>query len=103
MEEMACLATRLHVDVMHLGAVNIIYYEAVAILVTVKICSNFKILLYIICLEFYELVWYLIFPAAIVEKTIFCCHGGLSPDLHDLDQVRFCFHIACFSQSIIQG
>ena len=42
-----------------------------------------------------------LFPAAVVEKTIFCCHGGLSPDLHDLDQVRFCFHIVFFSQSII--
>ena len=40
-----------------------------------------------------------LFSAAIVEKTIFCCHGGLSPDLHDLDQVRFSFHIACLNQS----
>ena len=39
------------------------------------------------------------FSAAVVEKTIFCCHGGLSPDLHDLDQVRFYFHITCFTQS----
>jgi len=40
-----------------------------------------------------------LFSAAVVEKTIFCCHGGLSPDLHDLDQVSFYFHIACFNQS----
>lgn len=26
--------------------------------------------------------------AAIVEKKIFCCHGGLSPDLMTLDQIR---------------
>ncbi|XP_065659089.1 uncharacterized protein LOC100209657 isoform X2 [Hydra vulgaris] len=26
--------------------------------------------------------------AAIVENTIFCVHGGLSPDLNDLDQIR---------------
>ncbi|KAF5272765.1 hypothetical protein FQA39_LY07792 [Lamprigera yunnana] len=28
------------------------------------------------------------FPvAAVVFKKIFCCHGGLSPDLHDLEQI----------------
>lgn len=26
--------------------------------------------------------------AAVVEKKIFCCHGGLSPDLMTLDQIR---------------
>ncbi|KAH8371836.1 hypothetical protein KR093_009052, partial [Drosophila rubida] len=26
--------------------------------------------------------------AAIVENNIFCCHGGLSPDLKDLDAIR---------------
>ncbi|RMX54686.1 hypothetical protein pdam_00009321 [Pocillopora damicornis] len=26
--------------------------------------------------------------AAVVESTIFCSHGGLSPDLHDFDQLR---------------
>ncbi|XP_075215378.1 serine/threonine-protein phosphatase alpha-2 isoform-like [Lycorma delicatula] len=26
--------------------------------------------------------------AAIVEEKIFCCHGGLSPDLRDFDQIR---------------
>lgn len=26
--------------------------------------------------------------AALIEKTIFCCHGGLSPHLMDLDQIR---------------
>lgn len=28
-----------------------------------------------------------LFLAAVVESTIFCSHGGLSPDLHDFDQV----------------
>ena len=26
--------------------------------------------------------------AAIVDDKIFCCHGGLSPDLHDFEQVK---------------
>ncbi len=26
--------------------------------------------------------------AAIVEEKIFCCHGGLSPDLHSMEQIR---------------
>lgn len=26
--------------------------------------------------------------AAIVEEKIFCCHGGLSPDLRDMEQIR---------------
>ncbi|XP_059489422.1 serine/threonine-protein phosphatase PP1-gamma catalytic subunit B-like isoform X2 [Neocloeon triangulifer] len=26
--------------------------------------------------------------AAIIEDKIFCCHGGLSPDLHSMDQIR---------------
>lgn len=26
--------------------------------------------------------------AAIVDDKIFCCHGGLSPDLHDLEQIK---------------
>ena len=26
--------------------------------------------------------------AAVVENAIFCCHGGLSPDLHSVDQIR---------------
>jgi len=26
--------------------------------------------------------------AAIVDEKIFCCHGGLSPELNDLDQIR---------------
>ncbi len=26
--------------------------------------------------------------AAIVEEKIFCCHGGLSPDLQTMDQIR---------------
>ncbi|XP_034652849.1 serine/threonine-protein phosphatase alpha-3 isoform [Drosophila subobscura] len=26
--------------------------------------------------------------AAVIESTIFCCHGGLSPDLFSLDQIR---------------
>ena len=29
----------------------------------------------------------LLFSAALVEGTIFCMHGGLSPDLVELDQV----------------
>ena len=28
------------------------------------------------------------FLAALIEGTIFCMHGGLSPDLVDLDQLR---------------
>ncbi|KAK2564139.1 Serine/threonine-protein phosphatase PP1-beta catalytic subunit [Acropora cervicornis] len=27
--------------------------------------------------------------AAVAANTIFCCHGGLSPDLHDFDQLRY--------------
>ena len=26
--------------------------------------------------------------AAIVDDKIFCCHGGLSPDLHDFEQIK---------------
>lgn len=26
--------------------------------------------------------------AAIIDDKIFCCHGGLSPDLHDFEQIR---------------
>ena len=26
--------------------------------------------------------------AAIVDEKIFCCHGGLSPDLHSMEQIR---------------
>lgn len=26
--------------------------------------------------------------AAIVDEKIFCCHGGLSPDLHSFEQIR---------------
>uniref|UniRef100_A0A0R3WH13 Serine/threonine-protein phosphatase n=1 Tax=Taenia asiatica TaxID=60517 RepID=A0A0R3WH13_TAEAS len=26
--------------------------------------------------------------AAIIDEKIFCCHGGLSPDLHSMDQIR---------------
>lgn len=26
--------------------------------------------------------------AAVVGKEIFCCHGGLSPDLHSLNQIK---------------
>ena len=26
--------------------------------------------------------------AAVIDDKIFCCHGGLSPDLHDLQQIR---------------
>lgn len=26
--------------------------------------------------------------AAVIEKKIFCCHGGLSPYLKKLDQIR---------------
>lgn len=26
--------------------------------------------------------------AAIIEEKIFCCHGGLSPDLHSMEQIR---------------
>ena len=31
--------------------------------------------------------------AALVEGTIFCMHGGLSPDLVELDQVNFPLHL----------
>ena len=27
--------------------------------------------------------------AAIVDEKIFCCHGGLSPDLQSMEQIRF--------------
>jgi len=30
---------------------------------------------------------YAVFSAALVEGTIFCMHGGLSPDLHSMQQV----------------
>ena len=35
-------------------------------------------------------VSYLFSPptVALVEEKILCMHGGLSPDLHDLDQVK---------------
>ena len=26
--------------------------------------------------------------AAIIDEKIFCCHGGLSPDLHSFEQIR---------------
>lgn len=26
--------------------------------------------------------------AAIIDEKIFCCHGGLSPDLQDMEQIR---------------
>lgn len=26
--------------------------------------------------------------AAIVDDKIFCCHGGLSPDLHEFEQIK---------------
>lgn len=26
--------------------------------------------------------------AAIIDEKIFCCHGGLSPDLHNMEQIR---------------
>ncbi|KAH8394863.1 hypothetical protein KR222_008230 [Zaprionus bogoriensis] len=26
--------------------------------------------------------------AAVIEQTIFCCHGGLSPSLHSMEQIR---------------
>lgn len=26
--------------------------------------------------------------AAIIDEKIFCCHGGLSPDLHGMEQIR---------------
>ena len=26
-----------------------------------------------------------------MESTIFCCHGGLSPDLQDFDQVKYIY------------
>jgi serine/threonine-protein phosphatase PP1 catalytic subunit len=26
--------------------------------------------------------------AAIIDNKIFCCHGGLSPDLENMDQIR---------------
>lgn len=26
--------------------------------------------------------------AAIVDEKIFCCHGGLSPDLQTMEQIR---------------
>lgn len=26
--------------------------------------------------------------AAIIDEKIFCMHGGLSPDLHSMDQIR---------------
>ena len=26
--------------------------------------------------------------AAIVDEKIFCCHGGLSPDLQSMEQIR---------------
>lgn len=26
--------------------------------------------------------------AAIIDEKIFCCHGGLSPDLHSMEQIR---------------
>uniref|UniRef100_A0A8C6D9W9 protein-serine/threonine phosphatase n=1 Tax=Moschus moschiferus TaxID=68415 RepID=A0A8C6D9W9_MOSMO len=27
-------------------------------------------------------------PAAIVDEKMFCCHGGLSPDLQSMEQIR---------------
>jgi serine/threonine-protein phosphatase PP1 catalytic subunit len=26
--------------------------------------------------------------AAIIDEKIFCCHGGLSPDLQNMDQIK---------------
>jgi len=26
--------------------------------------------------------------AAIIDETIFCCHGGLSPDFQSMEQIR---------------
>jgi len=35
-----------------------------------------------------RLLYYaLILVAALVEETIFCMHGGLSPSMHSFDQV----------------
>ena len=37
--------------------------------------------------------------AALVENTILCMHGGLSPDLKDLNKVWYRIHGASFSSS----
>lgn len=44
-----------------------------------------KAILYIIMRYIFTI---LILSAALVEDTIFCMHGGLSPDLTDLKQVN---------------
>jgi len=38
--------------------------------------------------------------AALVERTIFCMHGGLSPSLLTFEQVRFLQHVAQHSALI---
>lgn len=44
-----------------------------------------KAILYIVMRNIFTI---LILSAALVEDTIFCMHGGLSPDLTDLKQVN---------------
>ena len=37
---------------------------------------------------FSKKIYFSFFSAALVEGTIFCMHGGLSPQLMDLSQIR---------------
>ena len=38
---------------------------------------------------------------AIVDGRVFCVHGGLSPNLQAIDQVRFCIHCESISLTFI--
>ena len=66
---------------------------------TYHVCIMYNTILYnnltvltiglFVCLYLYSTCY--LFPAALVEGTIFAMHGGLSPDLTGIDQVHIVF------------
>ena len=67
--------------------------------VNLGLVVSVKFLLCIIYCCYIILNIILVFSAALVEGTILCMHGGLSPDLIDVDQV--CTYLAVCDISII--